>query len=65
MSDKVNNEQRYYDALKRITQYQTVERMQRDSEKDWGLEFTEALSYAYENVKDDAARAIKGRRRPK
>ncbi len=58
------NEQRYYDALRRITQYQSVERLRKHSEKDWGLNFEEALESAYENVIDDARRAVKGRRRP-
>lgn len=61
----MSNETRYYDALKRITQYQSVERLQRSSEKDWGCGYPEALEYAYENVVEDARRAIKGKRRPK
>jgi len=59
------NEQRYYDALKRITLYQSPDRMHRSSEKDWGLSFEETLEYAYENIQQDARRAIKGKRRPK
>jgi hypothetical protein len=59
-----NNEQRYYDALKRITQYQSVERMRKHSDKDWGLSFEEALAGAYENVIYDAKYAIRRRKRP-
>jgi hypothetical protein len=55
---------RYFDALKRITRYQSVERLRKKSEQDWGLLFEEALEMAYENVLDDAKRAIKGKRRP-
>ena len=61
---KQSNEQRYFDALKRITQYQSSDHLRRGSEKEWGLPFAEALEYAYENVRDDARRAVKGRRRP-
>lgn len=59
------NELRYFDALKRITKYQRVEKLRRDSEKDWGLSFEEALQFAYDNVKSEAERAIHGKRRPK
>jgi len=61
----LNNEQRYFDALKRITKYMTVEQLRKRSEKEYGLDFTEALGYAYENVIDEARGAIFGRRRPK
>ena len=61
----VSNEQLYYDALKRITLYQTPERLRRASEKDWGLGFEEAIEYSYENIKQEAKDAIKGKRRPK
>jgi hypothetical protein len=59
------NELQYFDALKRITKYQSVEKLRRDSEKDWGLSFEEALEYAYENVIAEAHREVKGKRRPK
>ena len=62
---KRSKEQRYFDALKRITQYQSVERLRKHSERDWGLSFEEALCGAYENVIYDARYAIKGHRRPK
>lgn len=59
------NELRYYEALKRITKYQAVERLREHSERDWGLPFEEALEMAYENVITEARNAIHGRRRPK
>jgi hypothetical protein len=65
MSKSSGNEQRYFDALKRISLYQSVDRLRKDSKDDWGLPFEEALAYAYENVIEDARRAIKGKRRPK
>lgn len=61
----VTNEQIYFDALKRITRYQTVEQLRRKSQSDWGLPFEEALEYAYENVVQEARNAVKGKRRPK
>lgn len=56
---------RLYDALKRITQYDTPGRLRRSSEKDWGVDFEEAIEMAYENIQEEAKRAIKGVRRPK
>ena len=61
----MSNESRYFDALKRITKYQSPEHLRKHSERDWGLNFEEALEMAYENVVGDARRAIKGKRRPK
>ena len=60
-----DNELRYYEALKRITRYATVDQLRRGSEKDYGLPFEEALEYAYENIKNEAEAAIKGKRRPR
>jgi hypothetical protein len=61
----MSQELRYYDALKRITQYQTVDQLRRHSEKHWGVCFEEALEMAYENVIEEARIAIRGKRRPK
>jgi hypothetical protein len=61
----MNHEQRYFDALKRITVYMTFEQLRRRSEKLYGLKYEEALEYAYENVIEEARRAIRGARRPK
>lgn len=58
------NEQRYFDALKRITRYMTVAQLRRRAGGDYGLEQSEALEYAYENVIEEARAAIRGRRRP-
>lgn len=66
MSEKQSNEQRYFDALKRIASYQTAERLLRHSYKDWGLDDgAEALEYAYENIQSEARNAVRGKRRPK
>lgn len=61
----IEREQRLYDALKRITSYQRPDKLRRCSERQYGLPYEEALEYAYENVLEEAARAIKGMRRPK
>ncbi len=45
--------------LRRIKAYQSVEKMRRDSEKDWGLPFEEALEMAYENVIGEAENALR------
>lgn len=61
---KSTNEQRYFDALKRITLYQSLNRLNCRCWKDWGLSYLEALEMAYENMQQDAKRAIGARRRP-
>ena len=61
-----SNEQRYYDALKRIAKdYQTPAQLRRSHQRQFGLDFELALEYAYENIQQEAALAIRGRRRPK
>jgi hypothetical protein len=57
-------ETKYYDALKRITMYDTPERLRKHAEKDYGLSGDEAIEMAYENVLNEARMAIKGKRRP-
>jgi len=61
---RLEREQRMYDALKRITKYQTPTQLQRGAEKEYGLQYEEALEYAYENMQQEARLAIKGMRRP-
>lgn len=60
-----SNEQRYYDALKRISRFHTVDQLRRSAEKQYGLLPEEALEMAYENVIFEAKQAISGKRRPK
>jgi hypothetical protein len=59
------NEARYWAALKRISSFDRPEKLRRNSEKSYGLEYSEALEYAYENVIEAAKSAIRGRRKPK
>lgn len=61
----MTNEQTYFDALKRITQYRSVEWLKRHAERHYGCDGNEAVEMAYENVITEAANAIKGKRRPK
>ncbi len=62
----MSNEQAYYDALKRIAKnYQTPDQLRRNSERDFGCNYHEALEMAYENLQWEASRAIHGKRRPK
>lgn len=56
---------RMYSALKEIARYQTPDQLRRGSQKEYGLDSSEALEYAYENVLETARRATKGVRLPK
>lgn len=53
-------ELRLLHTLKRIAAYDTPERMRRSSQKDWGVEFEECMEMAYENIQQEAKRAIRG-----
>ena len=65
MTDKQSNEQRYYDALKRIARdYQTSDQLRRRAGQ-YGCDHVEELEMVYENIQGEANAAIKGRRRPK
>jgi hypothetical protein len=61
-----SNEQRYYDALRRIAKgYLSSERLHRDGEKLYGVSGEMAVEMAYDNIQAEAAEAIHGRRRPR
>jgi len=57
-------EQIYY-TLKRITQYQTVSQLRKASKAQYGLDFDEAIEYAYENIIAEARAGLSGVRLPK
>lgn len=61
---KQSTEQRYFDALKRITLYMEPRKLRSQSEKLYGLGGDEAIEMAYENILNDARLAVKGKRRP-
>lgn len=46
-------------ALKRITQYQSPEKLQKNSKKNWGLDYEEVLEMAYENIQEEAKSACR------
>lgn len=56
--------QRLYDALKRITKYATPDQLRREARGAYGLDSGEAIEMAYENVIEEAKRAVKGMKRP-
>ena len=62
---KPSDAQRYYDTLKRITRYQSPERLVATAERQYGLTPAEALEMAYDNIQTEAQAAIHGKRRPK
>lgn len=64
MGKKVDYEDRFYAALKRITAYQTPAQLRRNSERQYGLDHAEALEMAYENVIEEARSALRGYRKP-
>lgn len=62
---RLEREQRMHDALRRIAfEYKSPDKLQRDARREYGLEYVEALEYAYENIQALAYRTIKGQRRP-
>ncbi len=62
---KTDLEMRLFSALKRIACYQSPDYMERHAERDWGCSADEAIPMAYENVLEEANRAIKGIRQPR
>lgn len=65
MSLSIETQQRLFDVLKRIAKdYDAPSRLHKTAEDRYGISGEEAIEMAYENVKADAARAIKGLRRP-
>lgn len=61
----MSNEQRYFDALKRIaTGYHKPEWFEKNATRAYGCSPEEAMSMAYENMQQEARAAVKGKRRP-
>ena len=60
----MSNELAYFNALKRIAAYQSPSKLHRSADKQYGLSGSEAIEMAYENVIEEAKRAIKGKRAP-
>ena len=64
MKPSLAREQRLYDALKLITQYDPPRQLRHAAERHYGLEYEEVLEMAYENIRDEAKAAIRGMKRP-
>ena len=62
--DSTPDEQVFYDALRRIASYDSAAKLHRESQKQWGVSYTEALEMAYDNVIAEAKYAVKGKKRP-
>jgi hypothetical protein len=65
MAPRIDYEERFSIALRRILAYMTPAQLRRESSGRYGLEYTEALEMAYENVRDEAQAALSGYRRKK
>ena len=61
----MSNEEKFYGALKRISAYMPASKLRARAEKLYGLEGNEAIEMAYENVIEEAKRALRGYRKPK
>lgn len=60
----MSNEQRYFDALKRIAKdFQTSDQLRKHAGQ-YGCDHVDELEMSYENMQQVARDAIKGRRRP-
>jgi hypothetical protein len=65
VNPSIEREQKLYDALKCIRDdFDSVERIKRTADKDFGVSPNEAVEMAYENLQFVAKRALKGMRRP-
>jgi hypothetical protein len=58
-----NYEVRFRWALERIASYDRLTWLRRNAARSYGLDYTEALEMAYENVIGEAKAALKGIRR--
>ncbi len=57
---KTDLEQRLYDTLKRITRYDTPERLKKYGERVYGASGEECVEMAYENVLSEAKQGLRG-----
>jgi hypothetical protein len=65
MAQRVDYEERFEMALRRILRYMTPTQLRRHAERHYGLHYEEALEMAYENVQGEARSALSGYRRKK
>jgi hypothetical protein len=57
---KTDLEHRLWCALKRITCYESAERLVRNGEKEYGVDGHEVLEMSYENMQQEAKNALRG-----
>ena len=57
---KTDLEVRLFEALKRITRYETPERLRKHGEVAYGISGDECVDMAYENILEEAKRGIRG-----
>ncbi len=62
---RINYEERFRTALRRIVAYQTPAQLRRNCEHTYGLSFEESIEMAYENIQGEARAALAGYRKPK
>lgn len=59
--NQVNQFNRMREVLKQIANgYMTPEKLRKDSEKEYGIDFYEALEMSYDNIQNDAQYAVRG-----
>ncbi|MCK5611337.1 hypothetical protein KAR91_56225 [Candidatus Pacearchaeota archaeon] len=58
-NDLIDKNKELIEALRRISAYQSIETLQKNSKKDWGLEYEEALEMSYENMQSEAKTILK------
>jgi len=63
MSARVDFEQRFERALRRILAYMTPAQLRRRCEKEYGLSYEEALEMTYKNIQGEARAGLSGVRR--
>ena len=61
----IEQQQRLYDALKRIATSFTTGELRRRAPKQYGLSAEEAIEYAHDNLRAEAREALRGLKRPK
>lgn len=47
-----------YASLSRIKQYDSPGKLKKNSERDWGLDYEEAIEMAYENMQIEAKQGL-------
>jgi hypothetical protein len=59
-----NKELKFYEALKKITGYDSPEKLKKQAQRDYKFSYEELLEKAYKKTIETATRAINGEKRP-